>query len=698
MLIQCYSTIIVFFFSFIKVLNTFLINYIDQMALGIIFFPLIGFLFASLFGFKIGGKGSQVLTIIFMCCTCITSLFLFYIVNLLGFTFQKILGNWIFVNFLIIPWQFLFDPLSCLMLIVINLISLCVHIYSIDYMKEDPHICRFMAYLSLFTFCMNLLVTAGNLLQLFIGWEGVGLCSYLLINFWYTRIQANKAALKAIFMNKIGDLAFLIATFLLGIWGYSLSFDVLFLSPKAFLQPSFFCGFVNITVLDLIGFCLVIAAVGKSAQLGLHTWLPDAMEGPTPVSALIHAATMVTAGIFLLVRFSPLLEYSSFTLACITLIGGFTAIFAATIGLFQNDIKKIIAYSTCSQLGYMMFACGNSCYNVAMFHLFTHAFFKALLFLTAGAIIHSMQDEQDIRKYGGLSKLLPICFACIIIGSLALMGFPFLSGFYSKDIILETSFASYTITGHFAYWLGCFAAFCTAFYSLRLIIFTFLTKTNAYRTTIEKVHESSFFILFPLIFLSFCSIFFGFFFKEMFIGFGSDFWQNSISILPHKLQILYYEYIPLGNKIFPLICSFSGSLLAIFLFIYYYAQLYMLNLTKIGYRIYVFFNRKCFFDKIYTEFFVLPFLHYSNFIFYETFDKGVLEHLGTYNLNKVFEKQNKRISFMQSGLIFQYTYTMFISLLIILIFFIVNFFPSFIITIVFIKLLVILCLLIFFLL
>jgi proton-translocating NADH-quinone oxidoreductase chain L len=479
---------------------------------GVIFFPFIGFFCSAFFGNKIGTKGAQFLTVFFMSLSFLLSCCLFFIINLYGTTYQKILGSWVIFDYLIINWQFLFDPLTCVMLIIINIISLCVHIYSIDYMKKDPHICRFMAYLSLFTFCMNILVTSGNLAQLFIGWEGVGLCSYLLINFWFTRIQANKAALKALFVNKIGDLALLIALTLLGLFGYSLNFDILFLSISFFekINISFFN--YNIKILDLICFFLVIAAIGKSAQIGLHTWLPDAMEGPTPVSALIHAATMVTAGIFLLVRFSPILEYSPKILFFITIIGALTSFIAATIGLFQNDIKKIIAYSTCSQLGYMMFACGNSCYHVAMFHLFTHAFFKALLFLTAGAIIHSLNDEQDIRKYGGLAKVLPISFACILIGSLSLMGFPFLAGFYSKDIILETSYATYTISGHFAYWLGCFAAFCTSFYSVRLILLTFLIKTNSFKKTIENIHESSIFILIPLIFLSFCSIFVGFFF------------------------------------------------------------------------------------------------------------------------------------------------------------------------------------------
>ncbi len=670
-LIMCYTS-----YTFLDMLYDLFYGIMCIFCTSVIFFPLIGFFCAAFCGNIIGTKGAQIITIFFLSLSNLISLLLFFFINLCEMTCQEILGTWFILDYLIINWQFLYDPLTCVMLIIINFISLCVHIYSIDYMQKDPHICRFMAYLSLFTFCMNLLVTAGNLIQLFIGWEGVGLCSYLLINFWYTRIQANKAALKALIINKIGDLAFLIALTLLGLFGYSLNFDILFLSLSFFEKINISFFYFNLKLLDFICFFLVIAAIGKSAQIGLHIWLPDAMEGPTPVSALIHAATMVTAGIFLLVRFSPLLEYSPRILILITIIGALTSFIAATIGLFQNDIKKIIAYSTCSQLGYMMFACGNSCYNIAMFHLFTHAFFKALLFLTAGAIIHSLNDEQDIRKYGGLAKVLPISFICILIGSLTLMGFPFLAGFYSKDLILETSYATYTISGHFAYWLGCFAAFCTSFYSIRLILLTFLIQTNSFKKVIETVHESSKFILIPLIFLSFCSIFVGFFFKEMFIGFGTPFWQNSIFYLENKKYLLTFEFLPIIFKLFPLFFSFCGCFIAIILFLSLYNTLYFFNLTQIGYNFYIFFNRKWFFDKIYTEFLILPFLKYSNIFLYELLDKGLFEFLGPYQISKFFNFQTKKILLIQSGFLYQYIYFFFFSFLIInsfLIFFFIYF-------------------------
>jgi len=341
-------------------------------------------------------------------------------------------------------------------------------------MEHDPHLPRFMSYLSLFTFFMLILITANNFLQMFVGWEGVGLSSYLLINFWFTRIQANKAAIKAMLVNRIGDFALLLAIFTIYFIFNTLDYDIIFCLVPLAIKYQIWVGGFTFSIIDTICILLFIGCMGKSAQLGLHTWLPDAMEGPTPVSALIHAATMVTAGVFLITRCSFLFEFSTLTLNLIVFIGSTTSFFAATTGLFQNDIKKVIAYSTCSQLGYMIFACGLSSYEVAIFHLSNHAFFKALLFLGAGSIIHSMSDEQDMRRMGGLRKLLPFSYAIMLIGSLALMGFPFLSGFYSKDIILEIASIKYTNFGQFSAILGTLSAFCTAFYSIRLLFFSFL--------------------------------------------------------------------------------------------------------------------------------------------------------------------------------------------------------------------------------
>lgn len=338
-------------------------------------------------------------------------------------------------------WGFLFDSLTAMILIVVTSVSSLVHIYSTSYIEHDPHLSRFITYLSFFTFFIIILVSADNLVQIFVGWEGVGLCSYLLINFWFTRIQANKAAIKAILVNRVGDFGLALGIFGLFLETGSVEYSTIFSIVPFIFNKTFFLFSYEFHFLNLFSFLLFVGAVGKSAQVGLHTWLPDAIEGPTPVSALIHAATMVTAGVFLLVRCSPLFEYCPKTLWVITLFGGITAFFAATTGLFQNDLKKVIAYSTCSQLGYMVFSCGLSCYNVGLFHLANHAFFKALLFLTAGAIIHATNDEQDIRRIGGLVRVLPFCYSIFLVGSLALLGFPFLSGFYSKEVILEIAYS-----------------------------------------------------------------------------------------------------------------------------------------------------------------------------------------------------------------------------------------------------------------
>jgi len=398
------------------------------------------------------------------------------------------------------------------MLIVVTFVSSLVHLYSIPYMSEDPHSPRFMCYLSIFTFFMLMLVTGDNFLQLFLGWEGVGLASYLLINFWFTRLQANKAAIKAMLVNRAGDFALA-----LGIIGsftlfQTVDFSTTFVCASVFSEPNhyfLFCntGFHAITVICIL---LFIGAIGKSAQIGLHTWLPDAMEGPTPVSALIHAATMVTAGVFMIARCSPLFEYSPNALIVITFVGAMTSFFAATNGILQNDLKRVIAYSTCSQLGYMIFACGISNYSVSVFHLMNHAFFKALLFLSAGSVIHAMSDEQDMRKMGGLVSLLPFTYAMMLIGSLSLIGFPFLTGFHSKDVILELAYAKYTISGNFAFWLGSVSVFFTSYYSFRLLFLTFLTPINSFKRDILRCHDAPISMAIPLIPLALGSIFVGY--------------------------------------------------------------------------------------------------------------------------------------------------------------------------------------------
>jgi proton-translocating NADH-quinone oxidoreductase chain L len=431
------------------------------------------------------------------------------------------------------------------MLFVVTFISTLVHLYSTEYMAEDPHLPRFMSYLSLFTFFMLILVTSNNFLQMFVGWEGVGLSSFLLINFWFTRIQANKAAMKAMIVNRVGDFFILCALFAIHYLCGSLEYDIVFSTAPYMADLSFTELGYSIPVLDVICIALFLGAMGKSAQLGLHTWLPDAMEGPTPVSALIHAATMVTAGVFLLARCSFLFELSPTALVFIQYIGASTAIFAASTGLFQNDMKKVIAYSTCSQLGYMVFAAGLSNYDVSVFHLSNHAFFKALLFLAAGSVIHAVADEQDMRKMGGLKKLLPFSYSVVVIGSLALVGFPFLAGFYSKDVILEAAFAKNTINSHFCFYLGTFAAFFTAFYSTRLLYLVFLAEPNGNRVTTFGAHEPTWRMALPLFLLAIFSITVGYFTKDIFIGFGSDFWDNSIFILSQNYTLRDIEFINL---------------------------------------------------------------------------------------------------------------------------------------------------------
>lgn len=626
------------------------------MSLLIIFLPLLGSIFSGLGGRYLGSKGSGIISTLCMIITLCFCFCIFYQVGILGNSYSINLYSWVNSELFNVSFGFLFDSLTVVMLIVVCSISTLVHLYSTEYMAHDPHLPRFMSYLSLFTFFMLILVTANNLLQMFVGWEGVGLCSYLLINFWFTRIQANKAAIKAMIMNKIGDFALALAIFLCIYLFNSLDYNTIFsLSPlyQTFLIEIFY---VKFNAIELLCLFLFIGAVGKSAQLGLHTWLPDAMEGPTPVSALIHAATMVTAGVFLIARCSPLFELAPNTLFIITCVGGVTAFFAATTGLMQNDLKKVIAYSTCSQLGYMIFACGVSNYAVAIFHLANHAFFKALLFLGAGSVIHGVSDEQDMRKMGGLRRLLPFTYAMMLIGSLALMGFPFLTGFYSKDVILEVAFAKYTTVAHFSYWLGCFAAFCTAFYSIRLLYLTFLAEPNGKRSVIENAHESNWKILLPLGILAIPSIFIGYLTKDFFIGLGTDFWGVALIQNPLNFQLIDAEFLSHIFKLVPLILSCSGAFLAYFFYTFNLKNLYYVKISKYGIKFYNFFNRKWYFDRIYNELITQNLLKIGFNFSYKIVDRGIIEYFGPYGLTKEINKASKNILKVQSGFLYHYTF------------------------------------------
>lgn len=633
------------------------------MYLILVFLPFFGFLSAALFGRSLGFKGAAIITIGCLFGSCLLSFFVFYEVGLAGSPVYIEVCRWIDLETFNVNWGFLFDTLTVVMCVVICFISLLVHIYSAEYMAYDPHLSRFMSYLSLFTFFMLILVTADNYIQMFVGWEGVGLCSYLLINFWFTRIQANKAAIKAMIVNRIGDFGLILAIITMFRCFNSVDYATIFAIAPYFKYSTFNFFIFNWNTLTLICCLLFVGAIGKSAQLGLHTWLPDAMEGPTPVSALIHAATMVTAGVFLIVRSSPLFEYSYKALQFVTAVGACTAFFAATIGLLQNDLKKVIAYSTCSQLGYMVFACGLSNYSVGIFHLANHAFFKALLFLGAGSIIHSVFDEQDIRKMGGLKNLIPFTYSVMLIGSLALMGFPYLTGFYSKDVILEVAFGKYTVISFFAYILGSTAAFFTAFYSIRLIHLTFLSECNAYKYVYHRnIQDSNVLIQIPLIFLSIPSIFIGYISKDMIIGIGTDFWGNSIYVSPANLNVIDSEFIPIFWKNFPVLVSLIGAFFSFFFYTYGNRFLFYLKRSKLGKEIYVMLNKKWFFDRIYYKYLNQPLFLFSYDISYKIIDKKVIELLGPQGISHILYKHAFSLQKIQSGFLFHYTLMVLVGL------------------------------------
>ncbi len=637
------------------------------MLILIVFLPLLGFFSGIFFGRYVN---VCFITTFFLFICFSFSAFLAYDLFLNGIQHSINLGTWINSNNLHVSWFFLYDNLTLVMLCVVTLISSLVHLYSIEYMEQDPHQQRFMSYLSLFTFFMLILVTANNFLQMFVGWEGVGLCSYLLINFWFTRIQANKAAIKAMLVNRVGDFALLIALFSIATIFESLDYDVVFSNASQFINYKLIIKNFEVSVIDAICIFLFMGAMGKSAQLGLHVWLPDAMEGPTPVSALIHAATMVTAGIFLVTRCSYLFEFSPITLNIILVVGASTAFFGATTGLFQNDMKKVIAYSTCSQVGYMAFSCGLSSYDVAMFHLSNHAVFKALLFLAAGSIIHSVGDEQDMRKMGGLKTLLPFAYTAIIVGSLALTGFPFLTGFYSKDIILEVAYTKGKLFGDFAYILGVLSAFCTAFYSTRLLYLVFLSNANGNKKVYMNIHEPSWKMTFPLFLLSLLSLIIGYSTKDFFIGFGTDFWGSSIFILPNNYDLIDIEFSFLFFKLLPLFVSLFGIGLAFYIYNSNLTAFFNLKKTQSFKFFYTFLNKKWFFDKIYTVFITQNFIKMSYFFSYQKIDRGLIEQFGPIGIVRFFDTLSNRLLMFHSGSIYQILFILVISILLVLFLFI----------------------------
>ena len=574
--------------------------------------------------------------------------------------------EWISSGNFIANWSINIDPLSSIMLVVVTFVSALVHIYSIGYMSHDPHKPRFMSYLSLFTFSMLVLVVSDNFLQLFFGWEGVGLCSYLLIGFWYKKESANNAAIKAFIVNRVGDFGLAIGIFLIFFYFGTINFKEVFdLAPQFLEKNIVFLGFES-SLITLICLFLFIGAMGKSAQFLLHTWLPDAMEGPTPVSALIHAATMVTAGVFLVVRCSPLFEYSQTALNLVTIVGMITAIFAASVALVQNDIKKIVAYSTCSQLGYMFFAAGVGAYHVAMFHLFTHAFFKALLFLGSGSVIHAFKDEQDIRNMGGVRKKLPYTYVFMLIGTLALTGFPFLSGFYSKDAIIEFAYLRNSTLGNYAATIGIFTAFLTSIYSWRLIFKTFHGPYNNKKVLINETHESPIIMLAPLLLLSIGAIFAGYYFKETFIGHHSnDFWQASIFFLNE----IKHDPIP---SWFLLLTPILVTIAIPISFYYFVTNIKILeDFKKTNLPLYNFLLNKWFIDELYEQIFIKPAKKMGSF-FWKKCDQGIIDRFGPDGISKLIKKISNKASLFQTGFIYDYAFAMLIGLSILLTYLILN--------------------------
>jgi proton-translocating NADH-quinone oxidoreductase chain L len=632
------------------------------MLLSVLLFPIISMILCGFFGFFLGPTGVRIISLICLSFTFFYSVLLFILYSLLGNLILLPLTLWINLGQFYLEWCLLYDSVTSIMFLVVTFISLLVHSYSFDYMENDPHFPRFIAYLSLFTFFMLILVSADNFLQLFIGWEGVGLCSYLLISFWYTRIQANKAAIKALVVNRIGDFALILGICLIFLMYQTIKYSIVF-SVTPLIYNKIFFSFFNFDCFMITGICffLFIGAVGKSAQIGLHTWLPDAMEGPTPVSALIHAATMVTAGVFLIIRCSPLFEYAPKILLIVAFIGGLTAFFAATIGLVQHDIKKIIAYSTCSQLGYMIFACGLSNYTLSLYHLTTHACFKALLFLCAGSIIHAICDEQDIRKMGGLRILLPYTYISMLIGSFALIGFPFLAGYYSKDMILESTSGNIIIISTFIYWLASIAAICTMIYSTRLLFLTFFCSPNGYKTIYTKIHEAPLFITIVLGVLSVASIFCGFCFQEIFCGMGTFFFGQSIYVLPQNLQLIELEFLPWYIKIIPILYSVIGFCIIFSFYIHEQYYPFLLKIKLMNFSLYTFLLKKWYFDLLYNNYFVLTLFNMSYSCVYFIIDKGVLELFGPFGLKQSCFNIARNISHLHTGVFYHYFCIMFFS-------------------------------------
>ena len=613
-----------------------------------IFLPLFGAVIAGLFGRVLGARGAQLVTCGAMGIAAVMAIVVFTEVVLQGETATIVLFDWFSSGDLDVDWLLRFDELTGVMVFVVCVVSFLIHVYSIGYMAHDPHVPRFFAYLSLFTFFMLALVSADNFLQMFFGWEGVGLLSYLLIGFWYKRPAANAAAIKAFIVNRVGDFGFALGILAIFLMFDTVSFDAVFAGAPGMVDAELtFLGH-SFDFLEVACILFFVGAMGKSAQFLLHTWLPDAMEGPTPVSALIHAATMVTAGVFMVARLSPIFEYAPIALSVVTFFGATTAIFAATIAITQNDIKRVIAYSTCSQLGYMFFACGVSAYGAGIFHLTTHAFFKALLFLGAGAVIHAMSDEQDMRNMGGIWRMVPVTYVLMWIGNLALAGiFPF-SGFFSKDIILESAFASHTGLGMYAFGLGILAAFLTALYSWRLLFLTFHGKPRADEKVMAHVHEAPAIMWVPLVGLAIGAIVIGYLMLPM-VATDIDFWGTSILVLPIHNALEDAHHVDFWVKALPMAVGVLG-IGGAFLFYVLKPELPGLLATRAR-PVYLFLLNKWYFDELYDFLFVRS-VKYLGHNLWKQGDGAVIDGIGPDGIAAATLSVARRAVKLQSGYVY----------------------------------------------
>ena len=627
------------------------------MYLALIGLPILGSIISGFFGRKIGVSGSQIITCTCVITTTILAILAFIEVGLNKNPVKIHLFRWIDAEYLNVSWAFNFDSLTVSMLIPVLIISSLVHVYSIGYMSHDPHNQRFFSYLSLFTFMMIILVTGDNFLVMFVGWEGVGVCSYLLVSFWFTRIAANQSSLAAFFTNRVGDYVLTVGMFAI-LWSFgNVDYTTVFsLSP-----------FFSESVIFFVGICLLIGAMAKSSQVGLHVWLPMAMEGPTPVSALIHAATMVTAGVYLLMRASPLIEYSSTVLLLCLWVGAITTVFSSLIGLFQQDIKKVIAYSTMSQLGMMVIAIGLSSYTIALFHLINHAFYKGLLFLCAGAVIHAVADNQDFRKYGGLVSYLPLTYSLMLTASLSLVAFPFMTGFYSKDFILESAYGQYKLSSIIIYFIATIGAMFTTLYSVKVLYLTFLANPNGslvnYKLN-KSAHEGDIFMSTPLVILGLFSIFFGYITKDLFIGLGSDFFSdNALFIHPHHELMLDTEFaVNTFYKLLPLFFTITLTICSIALTEFYPRLLVGFKLSRFGYNIFSFFNQRFLVEMYYNRYISGTILNLGGQTT-KVLDKGAVELFGPFGLEQQFSDLSKKLDSLSTGVVTNYALYILIGLI-----------------------------------